>query len=137
MFLRDYSVGLAINYTLIYKKKTTTTSFNVVLSMWVSLFVNSHKCFTKMMLSALYMLNNIRAVIKMPNCKSNKTLFSNNIEENCFLFTAWHVDFSSLGLSPFGWCTTHELVFSAPEWCKRSDATNSYTCCHYTDPNTR
>ena len=38
MFLRAYSVGLAINYTLIYKKKTTT-SFNVVLSLWVSMFV--------------------------------------------------------------------------------------------------
>ena len=76
MFLRDYSVGLAINYTLIYKKKTTTTSFNVVLSMWVSLFVNSHKCFTKMMLSALYMLNNIMAVCNNENSKSNKNYFS-------------------------------------------------------------
>ena len=39
MFLRAYSVGLAINYTLISKKKPTTTSFNVVLSLGVSMFV--------------------------------------------------------------------------------------------------
>ena len=95
LFLQAYSIGLAINYTLICKKKCCFISLDF-------LVCDSHKCFTKMMLSALYMLNNIRAVIKMPNCKSNKTLFSNNNEENCFLFTAWHVDFSSLGLSPFG-----------------------------------
>ena len=33
LFLQAYSIGLAINYTLICKKK------NVVLSLWVSLFV--------------------------------------------------------------------------------------------------
>ena len=55
MFLRAYSVGLAINYTLIYKKEKNNN--NIIYCCFISLgfhVCDSHKCFNKMMLSALY-----------------------------------------------------------------------------------